>query len=196
MDATYLYQYLWLLNDNSVCTSQKMYLSESAAEIEAEKKKPLKESMTDTLILKIEKIPVNIPCATEIMKIVYVQKVKTAIEGKREKDCEGCKVQHPSQLEHMKINGCLNEENDLLSKYVEEARNEIKVIDLMQTFDELRLKLKVKPVFSQMLAQAAKAYLPSRLLEECIKEEYLCSELKIKHVANIVRELEIQFPIV
>ena len=95
--------------------------------------------------------------------LAFLRREIELLHGLNKPFCEGCKVQHPSQNEHMGSEGCLSDEPPCWEKQVDyffvEAMEAVKREDCEKLAEKVSEKLAlplVKPMIKQETADAKK----------------------------------------
>lgn len=179
-----LYKWAWYVNDSPVTLLNKRsgkFFTQDEAKAEGEAMKPVSGFDAgvydlENLEMKLIPIPASAPETTWHMKIVYLFLLKNFIEKKKRETCEACVADDPSQFHHLNKGNCLDVEIDHVSVYLSEAVNSVTVTEMSMLFDASRHSIGCRPVFSQILAKAAKNYLDYGELISCLNEEYMFSE--------------------
>ena len=162
----------WYLNGKpmSLKTPPREFFSQDAALLEAREREPQKgkdyEIKDGEPEIRVDITSKSPPEDTAIMRVVLSTLVGEKILALTKKNCQGCKVDSPSQFDHMGIGDCLDPELDDTDLYFDEAFKEVQLNEMMNAFDITRRSFRLKPVLAKQLAKAALAYIPTSELKK------------------------------
>lgn len=165
-DPVKMYLARWFDADNiPLCDEQCMlYYSEHHAERECMIRKPVPGKDYDSNgaepEMRVEQHIRAAPDSTVLMNLIYVHLLQRQIISESKAHCEGCQVQSDSQFDHCLIGSCMDEDTDHIGIYYEKCKSVMKMDEMMQLFDEVRKRIRAKPMFSQQLAKCALTYIP------------------------------------
>ena len=159
-----LFQVIYYLGkDVYKYSTPKEYRSMKSAEIGAEKNKPVEgddfDFNTGKITYKIKPITKLPPLPTTLMQVLYYYLLQIEVQKVKEEKCEGCNIEHGSQIEHLGPKGCLNPDEDLLFENTHDAKKRIGEHQLIVLFDTAMKKLKCSPICTFPYATSAKTFL-------------------------------------
>lgn len=196
-----LYKWVWSYNDVPLSEhNQKSgeFYTREEAKIEGECFTPTEDNegskIFDWSCLKLDIIgePTAPPEATYIMRVVYLFLLKKYIQEKRFSVCSACDIEAPGQRDHMAVGNCLDFEMDE-EVFLDEAIDAVKVTDMMHLFDNCRKSIGFTPIFSHLLANAAKSFLCRADLKESLSSDVWIRNSVYENVKYVHTLLDLPF---
>lgn len=179
----YMYKWKWMEGLEVVTESKEKFFIKEHAEKDAEMNKPnpYVHKLLQEPELKIEVFVVDTPDSIEQMKVILYYMLFARILEIAKQNCEACQVNSDSQSDHLKSGFCLGDEDSILSRtdaYFDQAWEEIKSYDIVHVFDLTRLMIGATPIFPELIAKCAKAYLDPQSVKAKLLGEFVPEEMK------------------
>ena len=159
-----MYRWKWVVGKKKSVEGEAPLFSEEDCRIDAMVQKP----DGDKANLVIEKIWAPPPPKYLHMHEVYLHLVKKFIEELSKQHCPGCKVNSPSQKDHVG-GGCLDDEEDRLSLHCKEALKKVDKKSLVTLFDNSRKMIGASSSHSDLYAEMAQFYMDSETVFKTVK---------------------------
>ena len=171
-ESVKMYVASWYLNGKplSLATAPREFFHQEAALKEAREREPQPGKDYDS---KEGEPEIQLDCMfrpppedTTIMRVVLETLVNEKITALMKKNCEGCRVDSPSQVDHCRSGGCEDVEIDHVDVYFDDAMKDVQLYEMMNLFDCTRKNLRLKPILAKQLAKGALAFIPKSELKE------------------------------
>jgi len=127
------YMWKWLYeerDDRVIVEAETWYLSDEACLDSAMANRPDCRSRP-----KMDSRTLMIQCNEAFVEYMYLFLMEQRINECKNQDCEGCELDCPGQRDHM--NGCLMKWEDAIVAYMDEAKNSVNIIQMLQLFHRL-----------------------------------------------------------
>lgn len=179
-DSVTVYTAQWYVDDKPYSSEVPVvYFSEEDAAIAAADNKP---SDVDA-IMRVQEQRSRPPSPMLLMNHVFLQIIREKIQEEAKRNCEACKIDSPSQKNHCLSGNCMDDLLDFIQIHFHIAKFQVQVFELMQLFDQVRCELRMKPMYSQQLAQCAMAYIADDVL---LKQLYNKDAIEMSPLMSVV----------
>ena len=127
-----MYKWKWISGKKKLSESEIGFFTEEHCKQDAQLNSP----GTDKASVIIEKVWGPPPKKYVHMKEVLMYLLSGYIEVLKKEKCEGCKIDSPTQKDHMSTSGCLSEDVNFAELYCEEALEKITESDMILLFEK------------------------------------------------------------
>ena len=150
-----MYRWTWFVGKKKVGETDVCFFSEEDCKIDASNNKPTSDKASVTIEKVWGQPPKKHVHMHEVFLFILKKFIETIVKGR----CEGCKVDSPSQKDHMDEGGCLSESLDYTVEYCDEALSKISPSDLVTLYESSRRSIGASTAYSDLLAETALFYM-------------------------------------
>lgn len=115
----------------------------------------------------------------ELLKMVYAYLVRTRVKQIRKENCEACRIDHPSQQQHMGNGGCLQDMLDSVDIYMNKALVTMSMEQALKLVRAVFEKFNhpLNPIFEAPLAESLPSVTSADIYTYCLLQHEDYDEL-------------------